>query len=158
MLPECSSKHKVVEWYCHVLPGQRDSISWTLVWHFVSLDLSLGWATYNYTLYKCITHKPVTCLLVLNFSCPCNCLCSKPFCTVGPAELPVLDCPNQVKVKVTLRLTVSQSVILRVEPHLRLMTRYLLLFDSYGLVFFFGRPLWREDGTVFCICCWLSPA
>jgi hypothetical protein len=30
---------------------------------------------------------------------------------------------------------VSQSVSLGVEPHLRLMTRYLLLFDSYGLVF-----------------------
>jgi hypothetical protein len=21
-----------------------------------------------------------------------------------------------------------------------------------------GRPLWREDGSVFCLCCWLSPA
>jgi hypothetical protein len=39
-----------------------------------------------------------------------------------------------VKVKVTLRLTVSQSVSVGVEPHLGLMTRYLLLFDSYGLV------------------------
>jgi hypothetical protein len=46
----------------------------------------------------------------------------------------------KVKVKVTLRLTVSQSVSLIVEPHLGLMTRYLLLFDSYGLVFL-GRPL-----------------
>jgi hypothetical protein len=33
-----------------------------------------------------------------------------------------------VKVKVTLRLTVGQSVSLGVEPHLGLMTRYLLLF------------------------------
>jgi hypothetical protein len=41
----------------------------------------------------------------------------------------------KVKVKVTLRLTVSQSVSLGVEPHLELMTRYLVLFDSYGLVF-----------------------
>jgi hypothetical protein len=31
--------------------------------------------------------------------------------------------------------TDRQSVSLGVEPHLRLMTRYLLLFDSYGLVF-----------------------
>jgi hypothetical protein len=53
------------------------------------------------------------------------------------------------KVKVTLRLTVSQSVSLGVEPHLGLMTRYLLPFDSYALVFV-GRPLWREDGSVFC--------
>jgi hypothetical protein len=45
----------------------------------------------------------------------------------------------RVKVKITLRLTViqsvSQSVSLGVEPHLGLMTRYLFLFDSYGLVF-----------------------
>jgi hypothetical protein len=34
------------------------------------------------------------------------------------------------------------------------MTRHLLLFDSFGLVFV-GRPLWREDGSIFCICCWL---
>jgi hypothetical protein len=44
----------------------------------------------------------------------------------------------KVKVKVTLRLTVSQSVSQSVslgfEPHLGLMTRYVLLFDSYGLV------------------------
>jgi hypothetical protein len=39
------------------------------------------------------------------------------------------------QVKVTLRLTVSQPVSLGVKPHLGLMTRYLLLFDSYGLVF-----------------------
>jgi hypothetical protein len=54
----------------------------------------------------------------------------------------------KVKVKVTLRLTVSESVSLGVEPHLGLMTRYLLLFDSFGLVFV-GRPLWREDGWLF---------
>jgi hypothetical protein len=37
------------------------------------------------------------------------------------------------EVKVTLRLTVSQSISLGVEPRLGLMTRYLLLYDSYGL-------------------------
>jgi hypothetical protein len=57
----------------------------------------------------------------------------------------------KVKVKVTLRLTVSQSVSLGVE------LQYLLLFDSYGLIFV-GRPLWREDGSVFYICCWSLPA
>jgi hypothetical protein len=50
------------------------------------------------------------------------------------------DITHKVKVKVTLRLTVSQSVSLGVEPHLGIMTTYLLLFDSYGLVFV-GRPL-----------------
>jgi hypothetical protein len=50
-------------------------------------------------------------------------------------------------------LTVSQSVSLGVETHPGLMTTFLLLFDSYGLVFV-GRSLWREDGSVFCICCW----
>jgi hypothetical protein len=49
--------------------------------------------------------------------------------------------------------SVSQSVSLGVQPHLGLMTRYLLLFNSYGPCFV-GRPLWREDGSVFCICCW----
>jgi hypothetical protein len=39
-----------------------------------------------------------------------------------------------VKVKVTLRLTISQLVSLGVQPHLRLMTRCLLLLDSYGLL------------------------
>jgi hypothetical protein len=37
------------------------------------------------------------------------------------------------------------------------MTRYLLLFDSYGLVDV-GRPLRREDESVFCICCYPLPA
>jgi hypothetical protein len=46
---------------------------------------------------------------------------------------------------------------LGVRPHLGIMTRYLLLSDSYGIVVV-GRPLWREDGSVFCICCWTSPA
>jgi hypothetical protein len=57
-------------------------------------------------------------------------------------KLQTTNCLGQVKVKVTLRLTVSQSVSVGVEPHLGLMTRYLLLFVTYGLVFFFvGRPL-----------------
>jgi hypothetical protein len=63
----------------------------------------------------------------------------------------------EVEVKVTLRLTASQLVSLGVESQLGRMTRYLLLFDSYGLVFV-GRPLWREDGSVFCICYWSLPA
>jgi hypothetical protein len=53
--------------------------------------------------------------------------------------------------------TDGQTVSLGVEPHLRFMTRYLLLFDTYGLVFV-GRPLWREDGSVNCKCCWPLPA
>jgi hypothetical protein len=36
--------------------------------------------------------------------------------------------------------SVSQSVSLGVEPHLRLVTRYLFLFDSCDL-FSVGRPL-----------------
>jgi hypothetical protein len=65
----------------------------------------------------------------------------------------VLRMTAQIKVKitVTLRLTVGQSVSLCV------MTRYLLRFGSYSLVFM-GRPVWREDGSVFCICCWPLPA
>jgi hypothetical protein len=53
--------------------------------------------------------------------------------------------------------SVSHSVSLGVELHLGPTTRYLLLCGSYGLVRV-GRPLWREDGSVFCICCWYLPA
>jgi hypothetical protein len=60
---------------------------------------------------------------------------------------------TKVKVKITLRLTISQSVSLGIEPHLGPITRYLFLSDSYVLVSV-GRPLWREDGSVFCMCCW----
>jgi hypothetical protein len=62
-----------------------------------------------------------------------------------------------LNVKVILRLTVSQSVNLGIVPHLGPMTRYLFLSDSYGLVSM-GRPLWREDESVFCICRWPLPA
>jgi hypothetical protein len=46
----------------------------------------------------------------------------------------------EAKVKVTLRLTVSQSVSFGVELQVGLMTKYLLLFGSYGIDFV-GRPL-----------------
>jgi hypothetical protein len=80
-----------------------------------------------------------------------------PFLTSSHIHTSLRNSTVKVKVKVTLRLMVSQSVSLGVEHHLGLMTGYLLLFDSYGLVFV-GRPLWREDGSVFCICCWSLPA
>jgi hypothetical protein len=54
-----------------------------------------------------------------------------------PSSLPPIV---KFKVKVTLQLTVSQSVNLGVELHLGPMIRYLLLFDNYGLVIV-GRPL-----------------
>jgi hypothetical protein len=40
--------------------------------------------------------------------------------------------------------THGQSVSLGVEPHLRLMTRNLLLFDGYGLVIV-GRPVFCQS-------------
>jgi hypothetical protein len=54
------------------------------------------------------------------------------------------------------RRSVSQSV-LEYSTHLGLTTRFLLLSDSCGFVDV-GRPLWREDGSVVCNCCWTSPA
>jgi hypothetical protein len=54
----------------------------------------------------------------------------------------------EVKAKFTLRRSVSQPVLV-LSPHLGLITRYLLLFDTYSLVIV-GRPLWREDGSVSC--------
>jgi hypothetical protein len=60
---------------------------------------------------------------------------------INSAGLPQFQGINYFpKVKVTLQLTVSQSVSLGVDLHLGLMTRYLLNFDSYGLVFLL-RPL-----------------
>jgi hypothetical protein len=54
-----------------------------------------------------------------------------------------------IKVKVTLRLTVSQSVSLGVEPHLGLMTRYLLLLDSYIAEAFCGLPSLTRERVCF---------
>jgi hypothetical protein len=58
---------------------------------------------------------------------------------------PKLEDPS----KVTLRLTRSQSVNLDVEFYPGL---------TITVLFFVERPLWREDGSVFCICCWPLPA
>jgi hypothetical protein len=58
------------------------------------------------------------------------------------------------KVKVTLRLTVSQSVSLSVEPHLDDKI-FITLWQLWSC--FCGAPLWRENGSVFCIRCWPSP-
>jgi hypothetical protein len=81
-------------------------------------------------------------------------LCSHHYCPANTPQL-VIPCnysaiisepPLQtsteltVKDKVTMRLVVSQSISLDMEPHLGLMTRYLLLFDIYGLVIV-GRPV-----------------
>jgi hypothetical protein len=66
-----------------------------------------------------------------------------------PCTLQLLNCDLiRVKAKVTLRLTVSQSVSLRSEPHLGLMIRYLLLFDVTDL-FFCGTLSDEKTGTFF---------
>jgi hypothetical protein len=54
-----------------------------------------------------------------------------------------LSTDSTVEVKVTLQLTGNHSVSLGVEPHLGLMTRYLLLCGSYGLVFCVAPSLTR---------------
>jgi hypothetical protein len=56
---------------------------------------------------------------------------------------------SQVKVKITLRLTVCQSVRLGVESRLGLMTRRFFLIESYSSVHVWC-PLWREVGSVIC--------
>jgi hypothetical protein len=57
--------------------------------------------------------------------------------------------PNfgMIQVKVTLRLTVSKSWC-----RAPLITLWQLRYC------FVGRPVWRENGSVFCICCWPLPA
>jgi hypothetical protein len=56
------------------------------------------------------------------------CSLTTPYSTRGHikvGDIYILYCSFQLKAKVSLRLTVSQSVSLGVEPHLGLMTRYL---------------------------------
>jgi hypothetical protein len=48
---------------------------------------------------------------------------------------------SQVKIKVTLRLTVSQSVCLGVEPNLGFLTRVFFFFSKVTVLSFLGRPL-----------------
>jgi hypothetical protein len=56
--------------------------------------------------------------------------------------------------------SVGQSVLVQ-STHPGLTTRFLFPYgipsDSW-VVDSVGRPLWREDGSVFCICCWPLPA
>jgi hypothetical protein len=54
-----------------------------------------------------------------------------------------------VKVKVTLRLTVSQSVCLGVEPTLAFVARYYVLSEGFCLVSM-ECSLWWEDGSAIC--------
>jgi hypothetical protein len=59
-----------------------------------------------------------------------------------------------VRVRVTLRLTVCQSVRLGIEPTLRLVTRCCFRLEgwclNFAVLYFVGRPLWREVGSVIC--------
>jgi hypothetical protein len=55
---------------------------------------------------------------------------------------------RDLKVEVTLRLTVSQSACGGVEPTLGLVTRYYFLSES--CVVSVGRPLWREVESITC--------
>jgi hypothetical protein len=91
--------------------------------------------------YSETTTKNFIFLIVLFYQGSTHCLCSQGHIPAGwrlearPSLPTSLLSPffSEFKVKVTLRLMVSQSVSLGVEPYLGLMTRYLLLFDSYGL-------------------------
>jgi hypothetical protein len=56
----------------------------------------------------------------------------------------------EVRVRVTLQLTVSQSVCLGVEPRLGHMTRYLFIFVKVSCLVSMEFPLWREFGSVVC--------
>jgi hypothetical protein len=132
--------------YCHVVQWLRRGFG--LVIGFIN-NLQVV-TTINYTTTASLHNLQSLHANILRPT-SCSLLCS------GFNSLLQLMTDLSVKVKVTLRLTVSQSISFGVEPHLGLMTRYILLFERYCLVFV-ERRLWREDGSVFCICCWPSPA
>jgi hypothetical protein len=79
-----------------------------------------------------INYSVISNLLTSQITMTCSILVLVLFCTL----LSLYSQLNSQSVKVTLGLTVCKSVSLG----LGLMTRYLLLFDSYGLVFV-ERPL-----------------
>jgi hypothetical protein len=66
-----------------------------------------------------------------------SCYCGAPFLT--RKRVCLLSTTSQSQSHIA---TDGQSVSIGTEPHLGLMTRYLILFDNYDLVFV-GRPLWR---------------
>jgi hypothetical protein len=69
------------------------------------------------------------------------CVCNSTACL--PQQL--------VRVRVTLQLTVSQSVCLGVEPNLGLLTRDIYFFFlKVTVLSYLGRPLWRQVGSVIC--------
>jgi hypothetical protein len=68
-----------------------------------------------------------------------------------------LDSIQCLCLSLMLRPKASQPVCPGIKHPSGAPTRYLLLFDNYSSVFV-RRLLWQEDGSVFCICCWHSPA
>jgi hypothetical protein len=72
-----------------------------------------------------------------------------------------LTLDSSPKLKLMLMLcydlrSVDQSAFM-LGSHRESMSRFLLLSGSCGFADV-GRPLWREDGSVFYNCCWASPA
>jgi hypothetical protein len=56
-----------------------------------------------------------------------------------------------------LRPTVSRPVYLGIKHPSGAYYHMFISLWQLGLVIV-GRPLWRQDGSLFCICCWYSPA
>jgi hypothetical protein len=72
--------------------------------------------------------------------------------TVGWLSITWFRTSVWVRIRVTLRLTVSQYDLVW-SPLCRRLPRYCFLFKSLGLEFVLlsmGCPLWREAGSVFC--------
>jgi hypothetical protein len=104
--------------------------------YLILIHLLLAWSTFISSFKYFLAYFPKVNLCDLNPACVFE---YSPFNIWNPEpifmQLSIYIIAKWLKVKVTLRLTVSQSVSLGVEPHLGFMTRYLLLFDSYGLIF-----------------------
>jgi hypothetical protein len=81
---------------------------------------------------------------------------SRPYFTVSDLRLPFSSPPTTRKVTVEVfdpasTRKVKVKVSLGVEPQ-----TFITVWQLGSS--FVGRPLWREDWSVFCICCWPLPA